>query len=223
LIYHQGHANQTGSALPRCSPSPRSSAPAPHPPGVRLAAHRLLESQDPQLREQTCTKSLFCFARQAPCDPRRRKCACYPQRCAEVVGTSGVFTAGPKTSRVLAACRFECALSRHMLHCSATPYQSSPHLALQVRGPFGSLGSFGQTARSPFSADAKRPTSPSLGAAPAPAPSRSAREPPPLSFRRRFCGGPLSSEKGEALLSGVLTLRFVSHAQPARLWKTCFF
>jgi len=27
------------------------------------------------------------------------------------------------------------------------------------------------------------------------------------------------SEKGEALLRGVLTLRFVSHAQPARLWK----
>ena len=27
------------------------------------------------------------------------------------------------------------------------------------------------------------------------------------------------SEKGEVLLRGVLTLRFVSHAQPARLWK----
>jgi len=32
----------------------------------------------------------------------------------------------------------------------------------------------------------------------------------------------LMSEKGEVLLRGVLTLRFVSHAQPARLWKTCF-
>ena len=32
----------------------------------------------------------------------------------------------------------------------------------------------------------------------------------------------LRSEKGEALLRGVLTLRFVSHAQPARLWEACF-
>jgi len=31
------------------------------------------------------------------------------------------------------------------------------------------------------------------------------------------------SEKGEALLRGVLTLLFVSHAQPARLWKAGFF
>jgi len=28
--------------------------------------------------------------------------------------------------------------------------------------------------------------------------------------------------KGEVLLRGVLTLRFVSHAQPARLWKAVF-
>ena len=31
-----------------------------------------------------------------------------------------------------------------------------------------------------------------------------------------------SSEKGEVLLRRVLTLRFVSHAQPARLWKAGF-
>ena len=31
------------------------------------------------------------------------------------------------------------------------------------------------------------------------------------------------SEKGEALLRGVLTLRLVSHAQPARLWKAAFY
>jgi len=31
-----------------------------------------------------------------------------------------------------------------------------------------------------------------------------------------------SSEKGEVLLRGVLTLRLVSHAQPARRWKTVF-
>ena len=34
----------------------------------------------------------------------------------------------------------------------------------------------------------------------------------------RDCGR--SSERGEVLLGGVLTLRFVSHAQPARLWRT---
>ena len=31
------------------------------------------------------------------------------------------------------------------------------------------------------------------------------------------------SEKGEVLLRGVLALRFVSHTQPARLWKAVFF
>jgi len=32
----------------------------------------------------------------------------------------------------------------------------------------------------------------------------------------------LLSENGEVLLRGMLTLRFASHAQPARLWKTVF-
>ena len=31
------------------------------------------------------------------------------------------------------------------------------------------------------------------------------------------------SEKGEVLLRGLLALRFVSHAQPARLWKAVFY
>jgi len=47
-------------------------------------------------------------------------------------------------------------------------------------------------------------------------------DPGGATFKAAFTHGLWYSEKGEALLRGVLTLRYFSHAQPASLWKAGF-